>query len=39
MPFKDNDDLPDPAFGWSPERCYGLGEAVLIPVLATVTKF
>ena len=21
MPFKDNDDLPDPAQGWSPERC------------------
>jgi murein tripeptide amidase MpaA len=20
MPFKDNDDLPDPVFGWSPER-------------------
>ncbi len=20
MPFKDNDDLPDPEFGWSPER-------------------
>ena len=21
MPFKDNDDLPDPDQGWSPERC------------------
>ena len=21
MPFKDNDDLPDPVYGWSPERC------------------
>ena len=21
MPFKDHDDLPDPAQGWSPERC------------------
>mgnify|MGYP005988614369 CR=1 FL=1 len=21
MPFKDNDDLPDPEQGWSPERC------------------
>ena len=39
MPFKDNEDLPDPVFGWSPERCYGLGEAVLIPVLATINKF
>ena len=21
MPFKDNDDLPDPVHGWSPDRC------------------
>ena len=21
MPFKDNDDLPDAIYGWSPERC------------------
>ena len=25
MPFKDNDDLPDPAFGWSAERSMRLG--------------
>jgi murein tripeptide amidase MpaA len=25
MPFKDNDDLPDPEFGWSPERSMRLG--------------
>jgi murein tripeptide amidase MpaA len=25
MPFKDNDDLPDPAFGWSAERSARLG--------------
>ena len=25
MPFKDNDDLPDPVFGWSPERSMRLG--------------
>ncbi|MBC2651509.1 M14 family metallopeptidase [Novosphingobium aerophilum] len=25
MPFKDNDDLPDPAQGWSPERSIQLG--------------
>jgi murein tripeptide amidase MpaA len=25
MPFKDNDDLPDPLFGWSPERSARLG--------------
>jgi murein tripeptide amidase MpaA len=29
MPFKDNDDLPDPVFGWSPERCRLLGRASL----------
>ena len=25
MPFKDNDDLPDATFGWSPERSMRLG--------------
>ena len=25
MPFKDNEDLPDPEFGWSPERSMRLG--------------
>ena len=25
MPFKDNDDLPDPEFGWSPERSRRMG--------------
>jgi murein tripeptide amidase MpaA len=25
MPFKENDDLPDPAHGWSPERSKRLG--------------
>jgi murein tripeptide amidase MpaA len=25
MPFKDNDDLPDPEFGWSPDRSMRLG--------------
>ncbi len=29
MPFKDNDDLPDPAYGWSAERSKRLGEACL----------
>ncbi|HCH66775.1 MAG: hypothetical protein CL927_04705 [Deltaproteobacteria bacterium] len=29
MPFKDNADLPDPDFGWSPERSRHLGAAVL----------
>ena len=27
MPFKDNDDLPDPVHGWSPERCRLLARA------------
>jgi len=29
MPFKDNEALPDPEFGWSPERCMRLGEDCL----------
>ena len=29
MPFKDNDDLPDPEFGWSAERSARLGAACL----------
>jgi murein tripeptide amidase MpaA len=29
MPFKDNDDLPDPVAGWSPERCIALGRSCL----------
>ncbi|WP_294391773.1 M14-type cytosolic carboxypeptidase [uncultured Sphingomonas sp.] len=29
MPFKDNDDLPDPEFGWSAERSMRLGEDCL----------
>jgi len=33
MPFKDNDDLPDPMYGWSSERSMLLGESVLNPVL------
>ncbi|XOV77517.1 MAG: M14-type cytosolic carboxypeptidase [Aestuariibacter sp.] len=32
MPFKDNEQLPDPAFGWSPERSKKLGEDVLVAV-------
>ncbi len=30
MPFKDNDDLPDPVAGWSPDRCAGLARACLL---------
>ena len=29
MPFKDNDDLPDPEQGWSPERCKLLARECL----------
>lgn len=29
MPFKDNDDLPDPVRGWSPARCRALACASL----------
>lgn len=33
MPFKDNDDLPDPAQGWSPERSAQLGRDCLAALL------
>lgn len=36
MPFKDNDNLPDPTMGWSPERSIKLGEASLLAMLAVV---
>jgi murein tripeptide amidase MpaA len=36
MPFKDNVDLPDTAYGWSPARCKQLGEDVLIAMRAVV---
>jgi murein tripeptide amidase MpaA len=29
MPFKDNDALADPEYGWSPERCMRMGEDCL----------
>ncbi len=32
MPFKDNANLPDEDFGWSPERSMMLGESILIPI-------
>lgn len=34
MPFKDNDDLPDPVCGWSGARCQQLGEDLLIAIRA-----
>ena len=36
MPFKDNVDLPDTVYGWSPARCKQLGEDVLIAMRAVV---
>lgn len=36
MPFKDNANLPDAAYGWSPVRCKQLGEDVLIAIRAVV---
>lgn len=39
MPFKDNDDLPDPAQGWSPERSMQLARdclAVLAEMIDTL---
>jgi len=32
MPFKDNADLPDEIFGWSPERSMNLGSSILHPI-------
>ena len=29
MPFKDNEELPDPVYGWSPERCRLLARSCL----------
>lgn len=36
MPFKDNDDLPDPLFGWNDTRSRQLGRDTL-PAIAAVT--
>jgi murein tripeptide amidase MpaA len=38
MPFKDNNDLPDEDYGWSPERCKKLGEDSLIAIKNTLHK-
>ena len=38
MPFKDNDNLPDPTTGWSPERAMKFGEASLVAMLAVVDE-
>ena len=36
MPFKDNDDLPDPVAGWSPERSKALGRDCLAALVEVV---
>jgi len=38
MPFKDNADLPDDVFGWSPERSARLGGAALDAMLAVMDQ-
>ncbi|RUT78223.1 M14 family metallopeptidase [Ancylomarina longa] len=38
MPFKDNNDLPEPECGWSPDRCILFGESVLQPILQVVDQ-
>lgn len=38
MPFKDNADLPDPAYGWSPQRSMQLGEDLLVAVRAVLAE-
>jgi len=36
MPFKDNANLPDEVFGWSPDRSMNLGASVLHPIAEIV---
>ncbi len=38
MPFKDNADLPDADFGWSPERAARLGASSLDAMLAVIDQ-
>ncbi|WP_237068299.1 M14 family metallopeptidase [Microbulbifer guangxiensis] len=38
MPFKDNDNLPDPIEGWSPARCQQLARDILFPIRETLKK-
>jgi len=38
MPFKDNADLPDPIYGWSPERCRLLARACLDALHAVIDR-
>ena len=38
MPFKDNDNLPDPLHGWNGARSSRLGAALLQPILALLPQ-
>jgi len=38
MPFKDNADLPDPVYGWSPDRCRHLAGACLDALHAVIDE-
>lgn len=38
MPFKENINIPDAAFGWSPERSEKLGESLVNTLLLTVSE-
>ncbi|WP_432468847.1 M14 family metallopeptidase [Agarivorans sp. Z349TD_8] len=38
MPFKDNADLPDEDYGWSPERAMQLGADVLFPIKQSLAR-
>ena len=38
MPFKDNEELPDPVYGWSPDRCRLLARAGLDALHAVIDR-
>jgi murein tripeptide amidase MpaA len=38
MPFKDNADLPDPVYGWSPDRCRLLARATMDGLHAIIDR-
>ena len=38
MPFKDNAELPDPVYGWSPERCRLLARSCLDALHAVIDR-
>ena len=38
MPFKDNNDLPDPDYGWSDRRSYQFGQDTLAAIVNVVDK-